>query len=268
MSLPRRFGGVQLPDTGTDLATNRALWTTVNAAFSAEHGLRSWVAADITWGLFNVPESDVGVLGTVRGLDVIELGCGTAYLSAWLARRGARPVGVDFTPAQLDTAARCQKRFGPVFPLVEANAEDVPLRGSSFDLVVSEYGASVWCDPERWIAEAARLLRPGGRLVFLTNSVLATLCVPEAEGFAGECLMRPQRLLNRVRWPGGGTEFHPSHGAWIGILTRNGFIVEALHELYAPPEAETHEYYDIATAEWARRWPVEDLWAARLNRRP
>jgi ubiquinone/menaquinone biosynthesis C-methylase UbiE len=79
-----------------------------------------------------------------------------------LARRGARPVGVDITPAQLDTAARCQQRFGPVFPLIEANAEDVPLRGSSFDLVVSEYGASVWCDPERWIAEAARLLRPAG----------------------------------------------------------------------------------------------------------
>jgi SAM-dependent methyltransferase len=257
-----------VPDPDVDLATNRALWTIVNSEFSAEHGRRSWVAADITWGLFQVPESQVGVLGNVRGLDVIELGCGTAYLSAWLARRGARPVGVDITPAQLDTAARCQQRFGPVFPLIEANAEKVPLRGSSFDLVVSEYGASVWCDPERWIAEAARLLRVGGRLVFLTNSVLATLCVPEDVGFARECLMRPQRTLHRVHWPGGGTEFHPSHGAWIRILSSNGFVAEALHELYAPPGSETHEYYDIATAEWAMRWPVEDLWAARLNRRP
>jgi SAM-dependent methyltransferase len=257
-----------LPDPSADLATNRTLWTIVNSAFSAEHGRRSWMAADITWGLFHVPESDVGVLGNVAGLDVIELGCGTAYLSAWLARRGARPVGVDITPAQLDSAARCQQRFGPIFPLIEANAEDVPLRGSSFDLVVSEYGASVWCDPDRWIAEAARLLRPGGRLVFLTNSVLATLCVPEDGGFAGERLLRPQRTLHRVRWPGGGTEFHPSHGAWIGILSSNGFVVEALHELYAPPGSQTHEYYDIATVDWAMRWPVEDLWAARLTRRP
>ena len=136
---------------------------------------------------------------------------------------------------------------------------------ASFDLVVSEYGASVWCDPERWVAEAARLLRPGGRLVFLTNSVLATLCVPEEEGFATEQLMRPQRGIGRVRWPGGGTEFHPGHGEWIRILSSNGFVVEALHELYAPATAATHDYYDIATAEWAMQWPVEDLWAARLT---
>jgi hypothetical protein len=61
-------------------------------------------------------------------------------------------------------------------------------------------------------------------------------------------------------------EFHPSHGEWIRILGANGFVVEALHELYAPAGAETHEYYDIATAQWARQWPVEDLWAARLGR--
>ena len=123
-----------------------------------------------------------GALGDVAGLDVVELGCGTAYFSAWLARRGARPVGVDVTPAQLDTARRMQEETGLVFPLVEANAEDVPLPDASFDLAVSEYGASLWCDPARWIPEAARLLRPGGRLVFLTNSMLATLCVAVGPG--------------------------------------------------------------------------------------
>lgn len=61
--------------------------------------------------MFNVPERQLGVLGEVAGLDVVELGCGTAYFSAWLARRGARPVGVDLTPAQLATARRCQDHF-------------------------------------------------------------------------------------------------------------------------------------------------------------
>jgi SAM-dependent methyltransferase len=246
-----------------DLARNRALWTVVNSQFTDEDAYRAWAAEEITWGLFQVPERDLGVLGNVRGLDVIELGCGTAYLSGLLAREGARPVGLDVTPAQLATARRCQERFGLLFPLVEGNAEAVPFRNASFDLVVSEYGASVWCDPERWVAEAARLLRPGGRLVFLTNSVLATLCVPEEEGFAREHLVRPQRALNRVEWPGGGIEFHPSHGEWIRVLRANRFVVEALHELYAPADGETHEYYDIATAQWARQWPVEDLWVAR-----
>ena len=57
---------------------------------------------------------------------------------------------------------------------------------ASYDLVVSEHGAAAWCDPEQWLPEAARLLRPGGRLVFLTNSHLSALCVPAEEGVAGE----------------------------------------------------------------------------------
>jgi SAM-dependent methyltransferase len=248
-----------------DLARNRALWTVVNAEFTDRDADRSWAATALTWGLFGIPERDLGVLGDVTGLDVVELGCGTAYLSAQLARQGARPVGVDLNAAQLATAARCQRRFGLTFPLVEADAEQVPLADGSFDLVVSEYGASVWCDPARWVAEAARLLRPRGRLVFLTNSVLATLCVPEDEGFTQEQLLRPQRGLRRTEWPGGGVEFHPSHGEWIRTLTANGFAVQALHELYAPADAATHAYYGIATARWASRWPVEDLWAAHLT---
>ena len=237
----------------------------MNAQFTDEHAHRAWAAEEITWGLFDVPERDLGVLGDVADLDVIELGCGTAYLSAQLARQGARPVGLDLTPAQLATADRCQERFGLAFPLVEADAEDVPLPDASFDLVVSEYGASVWCEPERWVAEAARLLRPSGRLVFLTNSVLATLCVPEAEGHAEERLLRPQRALHRVEWPGGGVEFHLSHGDWIRVLRANGLVVEALHELYAPADAENHGYYDIVTAQWAGQWPAEDLWVAHLT---
>ncbi len=88
-----------------------------------------WAADEITWGIFNVSESEVGGLGRVSGLDVVELGCGTAYLSAWLARRGARPTGVDLTPAQLLTARRCQDRFGICFPLVEADAAERPAAG-------------------------------------------------------------------------------------------------------------------------------------------
>jgi SAM-dependent methyltransferase len=170
---------------------------------------------------------------------------------------------VDATPAQLETARRCQQRFGLSFPLVEADAAAVPLPADRFDLAVSEYGASVWCDPARWVPEAARLLRPGGRLVFLTNSVLVSLCVPEDGGNAEECLLRPQRGLYRVRWPGGGIEFHPSHGEWIRVLRASGFVVEDLHELYAPADAAIPDYYDIAAPEWASRWPAEDLWVAR-----
>ena len=128
--------------------------------------------------MFSVPESEVGALRGVDfdGSEVVELGCGTAYFGAWLARRGARVTGVDVTPAQLDTARRLQAETGLPLTFVEASAEDVPLPDASFDLALSEYGASIWCDPERWTAEAARLLRPGGDLVFLCNSTLSILC--------------------------------------------------------------------------------------------
>jgi SAM-dependent methyltransferase len=249
-----------------DIAVNRAVWTEVNEQFTDASADRAWAAEEFSWGLFNVPERKLRVLGDVAAADVIELGCGTAYVSAWLARLGAHPVGLDLTSAQLDTARRCQRRYGLWFPLIEADAEHVPLSDDSFDLAISEYGASVWCDPERWIPEAARLLRPQGRLVFLTNSVQVTVCVPENGGHATDRLLRPQRGMSRMEWPGGGIEFHPSHGDWIRVLRENGFVVEALYELYAPEGADTHEYYDIATVEWAAQWPVEDLWVARLSR--
>jgi SAM-dependent methyltransferase len=171
------------PEGAHEADANRDLWTRVSADYADEHAFRAWASNEITWGIFNIPETQLDVLGEVSGLDVAELGCGTAYFSAWLARRGARPVGVDLTPAQLTTARRCQEHFGLPFPLLEADAGHVPLRARRFDLVISECGASLWCDPARWVPEAARLLRLGGRLVFHTTSLLLTVCNLPVTGY-------------------------------------------------------------------------------------
>ena len=245
-----------------DVARNRDLWTRTNVEYTDRVAARQWSQEEITWGIWGVPERELRVLPDVADADVIELGCGTAYVSAWLARRGARVVGLDVTPAQLETARRCQAEHGLEFPLVEASAEEVPLADASFDLVVSEYGASIWCDPARWVPEAARLLRPGGRLVFLRNSPLVMLCMPD-EGPADERLLRPQFGMYRLEWPGEGVEFHLGHGEWIRVLRSSGFEIENLVEIQAPPDAETHPVYDYVTAEWGRRWPAEEIWVAR-----
>ncbi len=245
------------------VAANRANWTTSNAEYTDAQADRAWRSEDITWGMFGGSESEIGVLGDVAGLDVVELGCGTAYFSSWLARRGARPVGIDVTPAQLDTARRLQRETGIEFPLIQANAESVPLPDASFDLAVSEYGASIWCDPYVWMPEAYRLLRPGGRLVFMVNSVLVILCALDEEDQTSETLQRPQRGLNRIAWSDGAVEFHLGHGEMFRVLTDAGFEVERLVELFAADDAETHEYYSFVTADWARKWPVEEIWAAR-----
>lgn len=243
---------------------NRAYWAKENSTSYDATAEQAWAETEISWGLYSVAEREVGVLGDVAGLDVIELGCGTAYISSWLARRGARPVGVDVTPEQLATARRCQRQFGLDFPLIEASAIQVPLPDASFDLAISEYGACLWCEPQRWVPEAARLLRPGGRLVFLTNSLLITLCVPEPEGQrAGTELLRPQSAIKRQQWPNGGVEFHLGHGEWIDVLRSSHFEVERMVELYAPADAAEDDRHHISTRDWARRWPVEEIWVAR-----
>jgi SAM-dependent methyltransferase len=244
-----------------DLQRNVELWTQANAEYTDRVARESWAQTQITWGIWAIPESEVGVLGDVDGLDVVELGCGTAYVSAWLARRGARPVGIDPTPAQLRTARAMQREFELDFPLHEATAEDVPLPDGSFDLAVSEYGASIWADPDRWVAEAARLLRPGGRLVFLRNSTLLVLCAPD-EGPAGERLLRPQFGMRRFEWSNG-VEYQLAHGDWIRLLRSNGLEIEDLVELQAPSDAHDHPVYDFVSAEWGRRWPAEEIWVAR-----
>ena len=245
-----------------EIALNRALWAVVNERFTDAAADEMWARPEPVWGLFAVPERDLGVLGDVRGLDVAELACGTAYFSAWLARAGARTVAVDLSGEQLATARRLQLEVGPVFPLLQGDGERVPLASGAFDLVVSEHGAAAWCDPERWLPEAARLLRPGGRLVFLTNSHLSALCVPAEEGVAEERLLRGQREAYRVRLARGGVEFHPSHGDWVRLLRGSGFVVEALHEIYAPPDRGDHPYYEIVSSAWATQWPSEELWVA------
>lgn len=251
-----------LPDY---VLVNRAVWTRNNAEYTDAAAERSWAAKEITWGVWSAPEVELGILPDLRGRDVIELGCGTAYFSAWLKRAGARRVvGVDVTPAQLATARRLDEKFALGLQLMEANAEAVPLPDAAFDLVLSEYGASIWCDPKLWIPEAARLLRAGGQLVFLRNSPLSMLCMPDT-GHAVERLVRPQRGMYRLEWTDEdpGVEFHPSHGELLRILRGAGFEVLDLVELYAPEDALEHPRYNQVPVEWARRWPAEEIWKAR-----
>jgi SAM-dependent methyltransferase len=242
-------------------ARNREHWDELAEGYVSA-GERSW-ADEASWGLWSIPESELHLIDDVEGLDAIELGCGTAYVSAWLARRGARPVGIDNSPKQLETAERLQREHGIEFPLLMGNAEHVPYPDASFDLAISEYGACLWADPYVWVAEAARLLRPGGRLVFLTNGYLLMLCAPDAEEDpATDRLLRPTFGMHRFEWPDDpSVEFHLAHGDWIRVLRANEFDVEDLIELQAPADATSNASF--VDPEWARRWPSEEVWVAR-----
>ena len=252
----------ELPDY---VKANRDHWTKNNAAYTDGHAEDAWNEREISWGVWSTPESQVHVLPDVRDKDVVELGCGTAYVSAWLKRGGARRVvGVDITPAQLETARRLNTKYGLGLELVEANAEATGLPGASFDLAISEYGASIWCDPYKWIPEAARLLRPNGELVFLRNSTLSILCMPDT-GKVQERLQRPQVGMNRMDWlDTGETEFQLGHGDLIRLLRNSRFELLDMVEIFASADAVNHPFYgEYMSVEWAQKWPSEEMWRAR-----
>ncbi|MBA2595996.1 MAG: class I SAM-dependent methyltransferase [Chloroflexia bacterium] len=245
------------------VARNREAWDRMAVDY-VESGHRDWASNEVTWGIFRVPEARIGMLpDDLTGMDTIELGCGTGYVSAWLARRGAHPVGIDNSPAQLETARRFQQEFGIDFPLHLGDAEQTPFAGESFDFAISEYGAAIWCDPYRWIPEVARILRPGGRLSFLGNSVFLMLTSPldDEDTPAGERLERPLFGMHRFAWGDGAVEFHLPHGEMLRLLRGSGFEIEDLVEVQIPEGATTS--YPFVTAEWARQWPCEEVWKVR-----
>jgi SAM-dependent methyltransferase len=253
----------ELPD---HVARNRAYWDDVNAPLYVAPGERSWARTDITWGIFGVPEDELRALPPdVAGMDVIELGCGTAYFGSWLARRGARVTGIDNSAEQLKTASRLQDEHDVHFALIHGNAEETGLPDASFDLAISEYGASIWADPYRWIPEASRILRPGGELVFLTNGTIWILTVPDtdSQGPAAERLLRPYFGMHRFEWPDEpGVEFHLGIGDWIRLLRANALEVIDFIEVRAPEDA-TASAYELVDPEWARKWPAEQIWRVR-----
>ncbi len=174
-----------------------------------------------------------------------------------------RPAGgIDNSEAQLRTARALQREFGVAFPLMHGNAEEVPLPDAGFDLAISEYGASIWCDPYRWIPEAARLLRPAGRLIFLVNGVLAMLTMPDEEnGVAGDRLLRPYFGMHRFEWSDDDSvEFHLPHGAMIALPRESGLAVQELLEIRPPDGSSTR--YPYVTLDWSQRWPCEEVWKA------
>ncbi len=244
------------------LTSNRQMWDRLADEYE-KPGRELWTG-EPRWGIFGVPEDSLGVLPEdLEGVEALEAGCGTGYVSAWLARGGARPVGIDNSARQLANARRLQREFSVSFPLVHGVAENLPFCDGSFDLVISEYGASIWSDPYLWIPQASRVLRPGGLLIFLRNSSLLMLCVPDHQGAPARAQLRRAYFgMHRMEWPDGeGIEFHLGHGDWIRLLRQNDFVIEDLIEIRPGADATTR--YDFVDISWARRWPSEEVWKAR-----
>ena len=242
------------------VAKNRAYWERESDAYQARHGPQLAAKAGLAWGVWQIPEAELRVLGDMAGLDALELGCGAAQWSIALAGLGARPVGLDVSPRQLEHARRGMAAAGVDFPLVEASAEDVPLEGEAFDVVFCDHGAFNFADPGRLVPECARLLRPGGLLAFSRLSPVIDLCFDLGAERVEERLVNDYFELERFE-DSESVDFFLPYGGWIRLFRRHGFEVEDLIEL-RPPEGATTTY-DSVPYEWARRWPAEIIWKAR-----
>lgn len=249
------------------VAVNRRHWDAMADEWVAD-GERSWASDEPTWGMWEITEAELQLLpGDLDGIDAIELGCGTAYWSGWLARRGARVTGIDTSARQLETARRLAAEHGEDLTLIHGDAEAVPYPDASFDLALSEYGAAIWCDLERWIPEAHRLLRPGGTLLFLGCHPLAMVCQPpDGSGPATERLERSYFGLGTLDWRDaqedpGGIEFNLPISAWVALFRRTGFDVVDYREVRAPDPSSEVRYF--ASAAWSHRFPSEQIWKLR-----
>ena len=246
---------------------NRALWDkdAPNLVATAE---KSWSADEApSWGVWGVPEATVQLLpADMSGLAAIELGCGTGYVSAWMARRGARVTAIDNSAQQLATARRLAQQHGLPIDWLHGNAERVPSADASFDFAISEYGAAIWCDPYQWIPEAHRLLRPGAVLAFLGSHPLALACAPLDGSATSLTLCRDWFGLHRVDWrqvenDPGGIEFTLPTSGWLKLFSRVGFDVLDYQELQAPDPGAGQPFNTPAT--WAHRFPSEQVWKLR-----
>ncbi len=251
------------PGEPDHVRTNRAGWDAYSAEYEQQHG-RQLDSSPLAWGVWSVPESRLQVLGEVAGLRILELGCGAARWSTALARKGALPVGLDLSERQLEAARGASERDAITLPLVQASAETLPLTDGCFDLVFCDHGAMTFADPYHTIPEAARVLKPKGRLVFNMSSPLHDLCYDPATETTTTSLQRRYTEIRKQMWDDEVT-FQLPYGEWIRLFGQNGLEIEDLIEL-APDEGASTTYDDYVPLGWAGRWPAENIWKVRKTK--
>ncbi|WP_054812804.1 class I SAM-dependent methyltransferase [Nocardia arizonensis] len=160
-------------DSDASRRASRSWWDADAANYHNEHGEFLGVdspGGEFVWCPEGLHEGDMHLLGEVAGRRILEIGCGSAPCSRWLAGQGALPVGLDLSRGMLERGLAAMRRGGPRVPLVQAGAEDLPFADESFDLACSAFGAIPFvADSARVMREVARVLRPGGRWVFSVN---------------------------------------------------------------------------------------------------
>jgi len=242
------------------IAKNHGYWDRVSDDYQEAHGAELEATA-LAWGVWRIPEADVCVLGEVVDRDVLELGCGAAQWAVGLRQSGARVTGLDLSRRQLVHAQQRCSGCETTLALTQASAESIPFAGGSFDIVLSDHGATTFARPERVLPEVARVLRPGGVFAFAITSPIRDICWAEDSDTISEKLELDYFGMSELE-DSDQVCFQRPFGEWVALFRASGFQIEALHELRPPADATT-TYEGFVPTEWARRWPAENLWQLR-----
>jgi SAM-dependent methyltransferase len=230
-------------DPGETAHANRAWWDNEADGYYAEHG--AFLGDDdFVWGPEGLREADAGLLGQVRGADLLEIGAGAAQCSRYVARHGGRVVATDVSGGMLRQGAQLNARFGAAsgltVPLVQCDATSLPFADGCFDTVFTSYGAVPFvADSAALMAHAARVLRHGGRFVFSTTHPIRW-ALPDDPGYLG--LSVTSSYFDRtpyVEQESGATtyvEHHRTLGDRVRELTAAGLRLVDLVEPEWPPE--------------------------------
>lgn len=238
------------PGPGESAAANRSWWDGAARDYYAEHG--AFLGdTDLVWCPERLREAEAHLLGDVRGLDVLEMGCGAAQGARWLTRQGARVTAYDVSLGQLLQAREIDARTGTTgIAYLQADAQAVPLADASYDLVVSAFGALPFvADAAGTMREVRRVLRPGGRLV-------ASVSHPFRWAFADDPgpdgLLVRQSYFDRTpyverdeRGAASYVEHHRTVGDWVRAVVGAGLTLTDLGE------PEWPEGHDEVWGQWS-----------------
>lgn len=163
-------------DDAESVRAARGWWDADADEYMAEHGGHLGGGSggvELVWCPEGLTESDAQLLGptaALAGSTVLEIGCGAAQGTRWLASVGAVAVGLDLSARMLAHSRRLDAATGVSAPVVQADSQRLPVADAGVDHVVSAFGALPFvADSALWWREVARVLRPGGRAVVATT---------------------------------------------------------------------------------------------------
>ena len=231
----------------------RAAWNRLSAGYQEQHRIPT---ASAHYGPWSPPESELNLLGDVRGQRILEVGCGGGQCSIAFARQGAEAAGLDLSDEQLDFARRLAAQEGVSVQFVQGSADDLSaFADGGWDIVFSAYAFQYVRNMERCLAECSRVLRPGGGLVFSLDHPFRDCFADDEDDEMSITPVRSYFANEPMRWNWGNTgvrmeSYHFSIGQWSEMLTAAGFALRRILEP-APPEDMLDEI-----------WPYDDALAS------